>query len=271
MSLAKVKHPHVLRAALVADSLAMTPHWIYDPDQILARFGVVDHLMVPPEGTYHHGQPLGGQTHLGHQTIVLARTLEDGWDRQRFEQNWRAFWADSSSYQDRATRSALEGNLGASDELGGASRIGAVIAAIDDSTEAQRVAAEQAALTHNAEVAETAAQLTGLAYRLLDNQPLEAAVRQTFTNHDALRRAETVLKERPNEAVGALGRDCSLRSALPSVLYLLLTSTSLRQSLIDNVMAGGDSAARGLVLGSLLAASMGPEAIPRSWLDDMQW
>ncbi|MCA9791419.1 MAG: ADP-ribosylglycohydrolase family protein [Candidatus Eremiobacteraeota bacterium] len=269
--MAKVKHPHVLRAALAADSLAMTPHWIYDPDKILERFGVVDHLMAPPEGTYHHGQPLGGQTHLGHQTIVLARTLEEGWNRQRFEQNWRAFWADSTSYKDKATKNALEGNLGASDELGGASRIGAVIAAIDDSAEAQRVAAEQASLTHNAEVAQTAAQLTALAYSLLEGQALEAAVRQTFANHEALKRAEGVLKQRPNEALGELGRDCSLRSALPSVLYFLLTSTSLRQTLIDNVMAGGDSAARGLVLGSLLAASMGPEAIPRSWLDGLQW
>ncbi|MGE0495806.1 MAG: ADP-ribosylglycohydrolase family protein [Vulcanimicrobiota bacterium] len=271
MSVAKVKHPHVLRAALAADSLAMTPHWIYDPAKILERFGVVDHLMVPPEGTYHYGQPLGGQTHLGHQTIVLARTLEDGWDRQRFEQNWRAFWADSTSYQDKATKNALEGNLGASDELGGASRIGAVIAAVDEPSEARRIAREQAALTHTAEVAETAAQLTGLAYQLLDGQSLSAAVRQAFADHDALQRAERVLKERPNEAVGELGRDCSLRSALPSVLYFLLNSTSLRQTLIDNVMAGGDSAARGLVLGSLLAASMGPEAIPRSWLDELRW
>ena len=64
-----------LQGALVADSLALTPHWIYDPEEIRQRFGGISGLLEPEEGSYHFGQPKGGQTHLGHQVIVLFETL----------------------------------------------------------------------------------------------------------------------------------------------------------------------------------------------------
>jgi len=40
--------------------------------------------------------------------------------------------------------------------------------------------------------------------------------------------------------------------------------------LVENVMAGGDSAARGLIVGMLLGAYLGMEAIPQEWLTDMK-
>ncbi|MGA2940205.1 MAG: ADP-ribosylglycohydrolase family protein, partial [Syntrophobacteraceae bacterium] len=41
---------------------------------------------------------------------------------------------------------------------------------------------------------------------------------------------------------------------------------NLREALVENVMAGGDSAARGLVVGMILGAHLGFEAIPSEWL-----
>lgn len=54
-------------------------------------------------------------------------------------------------------------------------------------------------------------------------------------------------------------------STLPSLLYLLLRKESYRETLIANVMAGGDSAARGLPLGALLAIDQGAEVVPWDW------
>jgi ADP-ribosylglycohydrolase len=40
--------------------------------------------------------------------------------------------------------------------------------------------------------------------------------------------------------------------------------------LIQNVMAGGDSAARGMAVGMLLGAHLGEAAIPASWLAELE-
>lgn len=59
--------------------------------------------------------------------------------------------------------------------------------------------------------------------------------------------------------------------ALPAVLQLVLThEDDLEQCLIENVMAGGDSAARGLAAGMILGARLGMDAIPARWLADLR-
>jgi ADP-ribosylglycohydrolase len=41
---------------------------------------------------------------------------------------------------------------------------------------------------------------------------------------------------------------------------------NLEEALVQSVMAGGDSAARGMLVGMVLGAHLGPESIPRKWL-----
>jgi ADP-ribosylglycohydrolase len=45
---------------------------------------------------------------------------------------------------------------------------------------------------------------------------------------------------------------------------------NLRKGIVENVMAGGDSAARGLVVGMILGAHLGFEAIPSEWLSGLK-
>jgi ADP-ribosylglycohydrolase len=44
----------------------------------------------------------------------------------------------------------------------------------------------------------------------------------------------------------------------------------LEPALIENVMAGGDSAARGMAVGMVLGAHLGRDAIPERWLSEMK-
>jgi ADP-ribosylglycohydrolase len=40
-------------------------------------------------------------------------------------------------------------------------------------------------------------------------------------------------------------------------------------SLLENTRAGGDSAARGMIIGMILGASLGYEKLPQDWLETM--
>ena len=256
----------LLEAALVADSLALAPHWIYDPTEIFAKFGVLEGPLKPLPGSYHEAQPLGGQTHYGHQVVLLAETVAAGWSIEAFREQQRAFWQTSNSYKDRATKAFLDGDEGVSDDLAGASRAVAVFD-LPDEAEAVRIASEQATLTHSSQVAKVAASLTRLAFALKRGEAIQTAIEREFPDSEHLAKARQVVNLESIDALGKLGRDCSIGSALPSLLYLLLRERSYKEALIENVTAGGDSAARGLLLGGLLAAQQGDNAVPPEWKD----
>ena len=75
--------------------------------------------------------------------------------------------------------------------------------------------------------------------------------------------ARNELEEDTIEALVARGLDCHMPNAFPATLFVLLKhQDSFENALIENTMAGGDSAARGMLIGMVLGALHGVEAIP---------
>ena len=67
-------------------------------------------------------------------------------------------------------------------------------------------------------------------------------------------------------AIEKLGQGCDLINALPaSILVLRRHSDDFREAMIQNAMAGGDSATRGIFIGAVLGYMHGPDAIPAEW------
>ena len=72
------------------------------------------------------------------------------------------------------------------------------------------------------------------------------------------------------DAVKHFGQMCDVNAAFPGVIHLVARyEDNLREALIENVMAGGDSAARGMIAGMLLGAFHGLTAIPEPWLTEL--
>lgn len=44
---------------------------------------------------------------------------------------------------------------------------------------------------------------------------------------------------------------------------------NLEEALIQGVMAGGDNAARGMFVGMILGAHLGPQSIPEKWVSEL--
>jgi ADP-ribosylglycohydrolase len=134
----------------------------------------------------------------------------------------------------------------------------------------------QTALTHNtSEVVDAAEFISRTVLSLIQGVSVESALRtaaslpfRTLQIQNYLKRAEQVRDLPTNEAVAQLGQSCPLEKALPSVFLILLKhGDDFENALVKNVMAGGDSAARGKVIGIILGAAHGVRAIPERWIE----
>ena len=282
----------LLYAMLVGDSLALAAHWIYDPDEIARQFGRLTELRGAARQDYHPGKQLGAQTHYGDQTLVLLESLEacgGNFVMEDFARRWRSFWDNSVSYRDHATKDTLahlDDGIGLtragsdSHELGGASRMAPLLSALRNEDKPTIIAAvrAQTALTHATpaviDTAEFIAHTVFLlmrgvsipsALQMASSQPYKALKPDVF-----LQQAEAVRGLPTVEAVAKLGQSCPLEKALPSVFVILLQhGDNLETALIENVMAGGDSGARALMLGTVLGAAHGRRAIPERWIEPL--
>lgn len=271
-------------ASFVADSLALGAHWIYDTDQI----GRVTDLLPPPQGSYHPTKKRGEFTHYGDQTLHLLQHLAE--HRGQFSlpvyaKAWYSFCTSYQGYMDRATKASLQ-NIEAgkdpalcgspSTDLGGPARIAPLIYCYRQDLPGMLAAVKaQTALTHNGPgvvdgalflAASCHAILQGATPREAFNQALEAGIDDIELDL-RLRKCLDLPGGSVRQAVKEFGQMCAINAALPGAVYTVLQhGSNLEEALIETVMAGGDSAARGMVVGMLLGAALGEKQIPVRWL-----
>jgi ADP-ribosylglycohydrolase len=282
----------LLYGSLAGDALALGAHWIYDQEALRRDFGRVTDYLDPRAGSYHPGKKRGQQTHYGDQTITLMGSLAsaDGFDFDRFARDWRQMWNGYPDYFDHATKETLaklgEGTppreaASPSNELGGAARMAPLLAAMaGEPVEAVVAAARaQTGLTHGSQIAGDAAEfLARLVWALLADAGMEAAIGQAAAvSYAALDLPEIRQRVAATRKVGiaaaakSLGLACPTAQALPAVLMLLdRCGDDFEDALIENTMAGGDNAARGLALGMVLGAEVGKAGIPERWLVQLE-
>lgn len=278
--------------SLAADALSLGAHWFYDMAEIDRRFGRVEELLAPPPDSFHAGKERGQFTHYGDQTLVLLESVAacKGFDLADFARRWQAlFTTGYRGYVDKATSATLENlqrGLGpeqcgsTSADLGGAARIAPLVwwyrQDRDQLLEAVRV---QTAMTHNnPAVLAGAAFIARTAWSVLagaaPQAALEAALEEGVADIDLDIRLRSALESAGKDTrtvIGRFGQMCGIASALPGAVHLICSyADDPRTALIENVQAGGDSAARGLVAGLVLGARHGVDAVPGGWLTGMQ-
>lgn len=277
-----------LTLSFLADSLALSGHWIYDQN-ILAKHNL-EQLEAPLIKDYHPQKQKGELTHYGDQTLVLLESLaaKKQFDLEDFASRWQKLFTNYSDYIDHATRITLENfgmGWGPEDsgsmmkDLAGASRIFPLFLVYDQLEELEEAANLQTAMTHkHVQVVEASSFFTRLAYALNKkediNQALSFALEKNFANLPAqewVKKAQEVLPLDANKALLKLGQTCHLDEAFPSTIYLLLKFfANPEEGLIANVKAGGDSAARGLVLGFCFGLKKEADKLISLWIKDFK-
>jgi ADP-ribosylglycohydrolase len=279
----------LLLPAFAADALCLGPHWIYDAAEIRRLYASGLNRYDAPHSKYHPGKRAGDLTHYGDQTLALLRSIaaRGGFDAEGWRQDWSRFWSQNTvSYRDGATRQTLDHLVrgstlpSASHDLGGASRIPPILAFHHQDPLSLRIthARAQTALTHGDPAVHDAAELfTRWIDAIQKGQSLADALDtavsppyQALNTPGLLQTARQFAAVSPAQAAASLGLSCSLSEALPLTLCLALRfANQPQEALVTNALLGGDSAARGLLLGLVMGASHGQSWLPAPWLQDL--
>lgn len=272
--------------ALTADALSLGAHWIYDTAQIDTQIGRVDGLLAPPPNSFHKNKKAGEFTHYGDQVMVLLAALAGSgrFALDEWAAEWQAFFADYNGYFDHATTETLknfkagksprEAGSGSTD-LSGAARIAPLACLYAKDTQALVAAARaQTAVTHSAPDVVDSAEFFArtLGYVLEGLPPLEAlkTVRREDFNrspfNDWVDQGIDSANGTTRSAIRRFGQMCDVGAGFPGVVHLIASyADNFEGVMIANVMAGGDSAARGLLAGTILGAAVGRDGIPERW------
>lgn len=283
----------IVLGSFIGDALALGPHWIYDPELIRTTLGRVTSYQ-PPMATYHSGKEAGEFTHCGDQALVLLGSLAEHrrFDLASFAHVWREFWGKPAniSYRDGATRSTLEnvesgaapGAAGSdSHDIAGAVRIAPLfLLDVDCDEDLLEIVRAETSFTHrNPQVVEAAEYFARVVLAIRHGASLVEALDATRTAADwrALpsvwfdaAELSAAGSDSDADALEAHGLACDVAAAFPGILHLLRRyPQDPATSLIENSSAGGDSAARGMILGMVHGAATPISEWPAEWLEHL--
>jgi len=277
-------------AAFAADALALGVHWVYDVARIKERYGRLDHLTVPEIAPFHKNRQKGDFTHYGDQMLVLLESLGqcNGFKLEDFAARWQALFDHYDGYLDKATKTALShfqaGRSPAaagsdSTDLGGAARMVPIaLFHADDADTFIDCARQQTAMTHNHPlVLETARFFARVALENASGADPVTALRSAADQlpsgslvPDLVDKGLASVDKQTSQAISGFGQACDTTEALPGTIHLIARyPQDLKTALIENIMAGGDSSARGILCGFILGIHNGLDAVPRTWLEGM--
>lgn len=282
---------------LIADAAALGLHWLYDLERMHKVVAGGDPTFFTPNPDHYEGQVgyfahagklTGEQSHYGESYLLNMRHLsEQGkFDTLKFQQDFIACFGPGGSfngYIDKPTRATLD-NLKLIDV--NAQPSGADDRQVPALTPVSALCASYPADELSDAVIENAIRVTNnndlaVSCGLYFSKVLQAVLNgDSITDSFATTEAPDEIKEKMFEAIsmkaveidsaaGVLGQSCDLKDTMPLSAYILSHSANFKQAAEMNVLAGGDSCGRAMMLGAIAGANYGlggTQGIPHAWL-----
>jgi len=274
--------------AFVADALSLGAHWVYDVNEIKETFPSYEGC-YDPITEYHANKKAGDFTHYGDQTAWLLESiaLDKEFSLASFSSRWKAYMSEYTGYIDSASKTTLENLIAGKSpfEAGSSSQELSVVGRIaplallysDKQKEFEDAAVLQTRMTHNSRSAVEStrffAQLLYLVFQgYTPKNSLLAMLNATDDPivEDWIKIALASVDHDTTEAITSFGQSCSIKGGCPGALHLILKyENNFEEAMKQNIYAGGDSAARGMVAGMVLGAYNKLEGIPSRWVDSL--
>ena len=277
-------NPNIKNAILggfIADAYSLGAHWVYDADQ-LEHLDINWHELNDPRAMWHKGKKAGDFTHYGDQMLFLLESVltQKPFTLKKAEKYWETKMRTYDGYIDGATRNTLE-NIDAnspaprgssSQDLSICGRIAPLLLLEDlDSSFIKQVNAV-VAMTHNSTLAlDASAYFAQVLLHVTQGESIQKAL---VKSSEQFPQFEPWLKaglestgENSAEAIRRFGPACGIDGGFSGVIHLLGLGDDFKSTMIKNAQAGGDSSARGMIVGMILGAS--GAKLPEKWLKQM--
>ena len=277
----------LLLGAFTADSLALGAHWVYDTNIIDERYGRVTDLLDPISVNFHPNRKAGEFTHYGDQMLLFYNNLRETGEfiPSSYLKRWADFIENYNGYIDHAMQDSLQ-NLrkGKTPSGSGSSDLSGVLytpvfMALYDETDLKEHIDTAVRMTHNNDaVVQTAKLLADILTAVLSGVKPVEAIKSSAENESLnpflkslINSGLESINRETRDVIAEFGQSCSINFGLPSAIHVIgRYENDLETGLIENVMAGGDSAARGIFAGAVLGAYCGFSQIPERWLQSLQ-
>ena len=264
----------MLWGSFCADAYALGSHWVYDVKEIESANLDLDGFNNPLT-TYHGSKRAGDFTHYGDQTLWLLESIlnEKKFDAIKYAKLWQNNMKEYNGYIDGASKATIEGlNKGfsvdvcgsSSRDLSAAGRIAPLIYFYQDDKERLLEAIKlQTNFTHrNESVEESALFFAELTLAMVDGVDLNSAITSLSQNYSTtlqkwIEQAKQSILLPTVTAISNFGQSCSVNVGFLGVIHLLIKyQNDYMKALKENVLSGGDSAARGMIVGMVLGAKL---------------
>lgn len=299
------KNAELLLGALVSDAACLGLHWIYNVDiiaDIVARqngkcaFTPVDPKNFENVKTFAHKDRRNGMfTQLGEVLRLTIQSMNANggeFDVPAYQSAFAAFFGAGGPYQgfmDRPTQGALA-NIAADVNPSGIddnqtpalSRLPAILVAYHGQDQLRDMIKTAMEVTNiNAEAVAFSNVFADLATRVMNGEPLETALQAAANAADDIAKADLLnaLNTTEDDSVvfaglnGLMGRACYLPAAGPVMFHILARSASYQDAIERNILAGGDSAGRSIMIGAIMAYIHGvatDTGVPLSWVLELE-
>ncbi|KXS47612.1 MAG: ADP-ribosylglycohydrolase [Halanaerobium sp. T82-1] len=265
------KRKELIKAVFVADALSFGAHWVYSTDKLKEEYSGIIEEYRTPMAKFHEGKEAGDLSHYGEQAFALLQSISNNqsFDLKQFRDDWIEYLENNEMYMDHAMKDSLE-KLKNSDTFTGADNheLGGIARSLPLFLEEdiiQKDFLDLVHLTHNSQVVDQTAKFVFAVIKdVLAGKDYKEAIK---ANKDLNKfTAESFEKIGSKDKIVAnaddRGQGCSTEQGFPIVLDVLWNADDLLEALTLNIMAGGDTSARAMVIAAVMAAAEGLDALP---------
>lgn len=259
-----------VEGAILQDKYVLGLHWIYDTEKITPRFNEETVAFDVLEDSFHKTKKKGDLTHYGDILMHFMKYLNEVEqpDVASYYESFVKWMSEYDGYKDHAMKQIVEniesGHYKGSDseELGGLCKISPILLKYQDQPKLAKlyaIAFTKATHDHPLPIS-LATFFSDVVFDLQAGTSIVEALEKALQPMpreivDLYKKGKELVEVEPVEAIKKLGQACPATMAFPSVIYLLLKyQTDIKAISSANVRAGGDSAARGMIIGMVCGA-----------------
>ncbi len=274
----KVKE--LILTSLVADAYSLGAHWVYDEKQ-LKENNLNWNELNNPLSVWHKEKVAGEFTHYGDQTYWLYEFLQnkETFDDKEYLKFWEEKIKSYNGYIDGATRETLENIKNGvnpsgsnSSDLSIVGRIAPLLLVSKSKKEFLENVEKFVKLTHNSEKSVSATIFFAkVLLECLDGKDVISAIEHIKQESNTTIQAFVQRGLDSNtadtfETIREFGPACDVAEGFSGIIHLLSKYTNLKDMLMCNARAGGDSSARGMIAAVIFMANQPSSQIPQNWL-----